>query len=104
MHILTIIALSALAVLVVGWLVVSFLAPSPRRRALEWFSATAMYVALLAFFGRQLHVAIAGEAWIRTFAFGFLVVVFGIGLTISTVRTIGGLAGRGGADTSGATH
>jgi hypothetical protein len=104
LHILTIIALSALAVLVVCWITVSFLAPSPRRRALEWLSATAMYVALLAFFGRQLHTAIVGEAWIRTFAFGFLVFVFGIGFTISTVRTIGGLAGRGHAGDSGATH
>ena len=104
MHILTVVALSALAVLVVTWLAVSFLAPSPRRRALEWLSATAMYVALLAFFGRQLHAAIVGEAWIRTFAFGFLVAVFGIGLGISTARTIRALAGRTDGGESSTTH
>lgn len=104
MHILTVVALSALAVLVLAWLAVSFMAPSPRRRTLEWLGATAMYIALLAFFGRQLHAAIAGEAWIRTFAFGFLVAVFGIGLGISTARTLRALAGRAGAGESGATH
>ena len=103
MHILTIVALSALAVLVVSWLVVSFLAPSPRRRMLEWLAATAMYVALLAFFGRQLQSAIVGEAWIRTFAFGFLVAVFSIGFAISCVRTLGAAASRGGSESS-ATH
>jgi hypothetical protein len=104
LHILTVVALSALAVLVVTWLVVSFLAPSPRRRLLEWLAATAMYVALLAFFGRQLHTAIAGEAWIRTFAFGFLVAVFSIGFAISVVRTIRALLRPSGPSESGATH
>ena len=104
MHILTIVALSALAVLVGCWLVVSFLAPSPSRRVLEWLAATAMYVALLAFFGRQLHTAIVGEAWIRTFAFGLLVAVFAIGLGISSARTIRALAGGSGGGESGATH
>lgn len=104
MHILTVVALSALAVLVGCWLAVSFLAPSPRRRVIEWLAATAMYVALLAFFGRQLHTAIAGEAWIRTFAFGLLVAVFAIGLGISSARTIRALAGGSGGGESGATH
>lgn len=104
MHILTVVALAALAVLVVAWLAVSLLAPSPRRRAIEWLAATALYVALLAFFGRQLYEAIAGEAWIRTFAFGFLVAVFGIGFGISTARTIRALAGRAGDGEPGATH
>lgn len=103
MQILTVVALSALAVLVMCWLVVSFLKPSPRRRMLEWLAATAMYVALLAFFGRQLQSAIVGEAWIRTFAFGFLVAVFSIGFTISSVRTLGALTSRSGGESS-ATH
>ena len=36
----------AVAVLVVGWLVVSFSGPGPRRAVIEWLSASAMYLAL----------------------------------------------------------
>ena len=37
-----IIGVAALAVVVVGWLVVSFSSPGPRRVLVEWISATAL--------------------------------------------------------------
>lgn len=104
MHILSVIALAGLAVLVVVWLVVSFLSPTPRRRVFEWIAATAMYVTLLAFFSRQLHDAIGDGSWVRMFAFGFLVTIFGIGLAISSVRTIRAMIGGGDGAHAGATH
>jgi hypothetical protein len=104
LHILNVVALGALAVLVIAWLAVSFLSPGARRRPLEWIAATAMYVALLAFFSRQLLDAVADDSLVRMFAFGFLVTVFGLGLVISTWRTVAALAGRAGSAGTGATH
>jgi len=104
LHILSMIALGGLAFLVIAWLVVSFLSPGAGRRKLEWLAATAMYVTLLAFFSRQLHDAIVDDSLARMFAFGFLVVIFGLGLVISSVRTIGALTGRSGPAKSSATH
>ena len=36
----------AVALLVAGWLIVSFSPPGPRRAIVEWLSASAMYLAL----------------------------------------------------------
>lgn len=98
------VALGGLGVLVVTWLVVSFLSPSPARRRLEWIATTAMYVTLLAFFSRQLHDAVVDDSLVRMFAFGLLVVIFGLGFAISGVRLVGALAGRGASAKSSATH
>jgi hypothetical protein len=95
---------SALGVVVLGWLVVSFLAPGAQRRKIEWIGATGLYVVLLGLFSNGLRGAIADDSWLRMFAFGFLVVIFGLGLVISSVRTIGALLGRGGSAGAGATH
>jgi hypothetical protein len=104
LHILSLIALGGLAFLVIAWLVVSFLSPGAGRRKLEWLAATSMYVTLLAFFSRQLHDAIVDDSLARMFAFGFLVVIFALGLVISAARTIRALSGRGDAGKASATH
>jgi hypothetical protein len=96
---------TALAVVVLGWLLVSFLSPNARRRRIEWLAATGLYVVLLGLFSNGLRGAIADDSLLRMFAFGFLTLIFGIGLVISSVRTIGALLGRGGSGGgAGATH
>jgi len=89
-----IIAAVAVAVLVVGWLVVSFSPPSPRRTVIEWLSATAMYVALLALFVNLVLRAIAEDSTVALVAFGFLSVLFGGGLLVSAYQTVAALRGR----------
>jgi hypothetical protein len=95
---------TALGVVVLGWLVVSFLRPDAQRRKFEWLAATGLYVVLLGLFSNGLRGAIADDSLVRTFAFGFLVVIFGTGLVISSVRTIGALLGKGGSGGAGAAH
>lgn len=104
MHPLTLIALGGLAVLVLSWLIVSFLSPSPARRRLEWIGATSMYVTLLAFFSRQLHDAVGDDSLVRMFAFGFLVTIFGLGFLISIAKLLAALGGRGADAKPSATH
>jgi hypothetical protein len=89
---------SAAAVLVVGWLVVSFSEPSPRRTFVEWLSATAMYVALLTLFVHLVLRAVAEDSTLGQAAFGFLCVFFGGGLLVTVYRTVAAL--RGGSKTS----
>jgi protein-S-isoprenylcysteine O-methyltransferase Ste14 len=95
---------TALGVVVLGWLVVSFLSPNAQRRKVEWIAATGLYVVLFGLFSNGLRSALADDSLVRTFAFGFLVVIFGSGLAISTVRTIGALLGKAGSGGAGATH
>jgi len=84
----------ALGILIVGWLVVSFSAPSPRRTVIEWFSATAMYVAILSIFVGLLRKAMASDSTVALVAFGFLCALFGGGLLVSIYQTIASTRGR----------
>jgi hypothetical protein len=95
---------AAAAVLVVGWLVVSFSAPGPRRAVIEWLSASAMYLALSMLFWNLILKAWASGNHFALVAFGFLGLMFGMGLCVAlfnTLRTLRG--GAEGADAS-ATH
>ncbi len=85
---------AGLAVLLVGWLVVSFSEPGPRRTRLEWISTSGMYLALAMLFLNLTLRARDAESTAAAVAFGFLFVVFGGGLAISCVQTL--LAFRGG--------
>lgn len=104
MHVLATIAIAAVAVVVIGWLAVSFLNPGAQRRRIEWIAATALYVALLAFFLNLLRRSIADDSLPGMIAFGFLAFMFACGFLVSTVRLVRVLAGRTTASKASATH
>ncbi len=85
----------ALAVLVVGWLVVSFSASSRKRTVVEWISATAMYAVLSMLFLHLVRDAIEDDSTVRLVAFGFLCVLFAGGLVVSLYQTIAASKGDG---------
>ena len=89
-----VIGFGALGLLVLGWFVVSFSAPGPRRSVIEWLSATMMYVALLALFVNLVLRALAADNTFALVAFGFLCAFFSAGLVVSVFNT--GLSLRGG--------
>ena len=97
---LTLVGGGAVAVLVVGWLVVSFSDPGPRRTVIEWLSASAMYTALLTLFLHLSHRAGESGNTFALVAFVFLAVLFGGGLLVSLYRTIAATRGQDGAGTS----
>ncbi len=76
-------------------LLVSFSEPGPRRDVLEWLGATAMYVALLALFLNLISTAREAGNILALVAFGFLAVLFGIGLVVSLVNTVRSRQGLG---------
>jgi predicted membrane-bound spermidine synthase len=77
----------ALAVLVAGWLAVSFSAPGRRRTIIEWISATAMYAVLLVLFVHLVRDAIEDDSTVRLVAFGFLCLLFAGGVLVSLYQT-----------------
>ena len=104
MNVISMIAIGAVSVVAIGWLAVSFLAPSPQRRKIEWLSATALYVALLSFFINLILRSLAGNSKAGVIGFGFLAGMFSIGLVIASVKTIGALRGSSPSKQSSATH
>ena len=95
MHVLSMIAIGAAAVVAIGWLAVSFLGPTAQRRRIEWVAATALYVALLAVFMKLVRNSIASDNEAGMVAFGFLAAMFAAGLLLSLWKTVGALRGRG---------
>jgi hypothetical protein len=90
-----IIGVAALAVVGVGWLVVSFSSPSPRRVLVEWISAAALYLALCMLF---LHLTLrswASGGAVGPWAFGFLCAVFASGAVVSLVNAVRSIRGEG---------
>ena len=88
----------ALAVVVLGWLLISFLAAGATRSMLSWIATSALYVFLVSLF-----LSLTLEAWADgknavVFAFGFLCVLFGSGLLVSLAKTVGQI--RTGASSS----
>ena len=90
----------ALAVLVAGWLVVSFSAPGRRRTVLEWISTTAMYAVLFLLFVHLVRDAIEDDSSVRLVAFGFLCVLFGGGVIVSLFQTFAASRGDGDSGSS----
>jgi protein-S-isoprenylcysteine O-methyltransferase Ste14 len=80
---------AGLAVVVVGWLVVSFTRPDPRRERVEWVAACGLYVALLMFFLHLVQRALASDSTLALVAFGILAVLFAVGLLVCLVYTLG---------------
>jgi hypothetical protein len=93
----------AVALLVLLWIAVSFMAPGRRRETLEWTGAMSMYVALLMLFTNLVLRARAGDSTLGLVAFGFLWIVFAGGLLVSLVNTLRSLRGLGKEQVS-ATH
>jgi hypothetical protein len=87
-------------VLVLLWLLVSFSEPGPRRDVLEWLGACAMYTALLALFFTLSNAARESDNTLALVAFGFLALVFGIGLIVSLVSTLRSRRGLGKSQSS----
>lgn len=90
----------ALAVLVVGWLVVSFSEPGRNRTVVEWLSATAMYAVLFLLFVHLVRDAIEDGSTVRLVAFGFLCVLFAGGLVVGLYQTFAASKGEGDSGSS----
>jgi len=101
---LKLIGWGAAAVLVVGWLVVSFTAPGPRRAVIEWLSASAMYLALSMLFWNLILGAWGSGSHFALVAFGFLGLMFGMGLCVALYNTLRVLRGGVGGAAVSATH
>ncbi|MDH3283965.1 MAG: hypothetical protein OEQ13_04430 [Acidobacteriota bacterium] len=84
---IAIIGIAALAVLAVGWIIVSVSSPGRRRTLIEWVAAAALYVFLLTIFARGLRWALEADSTAGLIGFGFLCVFFGAGLILSLVAT-----------------
>jgi hypothetical protein len=94
---LKIVGFSSLALLVIGWLAVSFLPPGRIRSRVAWVAVTCMYLALLCLFANLFQNALREESMLGMIAFGFLGVIFIGGVVVSAFKTVGELIGRGSA-------
>lgn len=93
--VLKMVGFSSLSLLVIGWLVVSFLAPGKARSRLSWVAACFMYLALLCLFTNLFQEAFRAESLLGMIAFGFLGAIFVGGVLVSTVKTVGQFIDRG---------
>jgi glucose uptake protein GlcU len=89
-----IVGFSAVALVVIGWLVVSFSKPGAARARAAWLSATALYVALGTLFTSLFVRARQGGSLAGTIVFGFLMAVFAAGLVLAAVRSVASFAAR----------
>jgi len=95
------IASVAAGLLVAGWISVSFLSPSRLRVALEWLSALAMYLALIAL---MVHAYTRAESLAGTILFGFLIAMFSAGFLVALRLFVRDLSGVGAGPGTDATH
>jgi hypothetical protein len=89
-----VIGVSGLIVLVLGWLIVSFSAPGPRRERIEWIAACGMYLTLLSLFTHLSLRALERGSMAALVAFGFLVLFFTAGFFVCLSQTLAALRGR----------
>jgi hypothetical protein len=80
---------AGLAVVVVGWLVVSFSQPGARRERVEWVTACGLYVTLLMLFVHLVRKALVSDSTLALLAFGFLALFFATGLLVCLAYTVG---------------
>lgn len=94
------VALVGVAILVPGWILAVVLKPGPARDKVGWVGATALYLALSAFFlGHCLRFWEEGR-WALLIPIGFLAFMFSVGLLVSSYRTIAQFVGRTSASQS----
>ncbi len=80
--------------LILSWLAISFMAPSSRRSVVEWFSATSMYLLLVSLFVHMVGGALESGNNVALGGFGFLCVLFGSGLVVSTFHAFSAMSGK----------
>ncbi len=97
MNLVAIVGYSAVAVAVIGWLIVSFSGPGPQRSLAEWVSTAAIYLALSSLFAHLVHRAWLADSTAGLIGFGLLLVIFAGGLLVSLSHTVLELRGRGGS-------
>ena len=90
---LAMVACGAGGVLVLSWLIISFLAPSSGRTVIEWIAATSMYLLLCTIFANLVSSALESGNSAALVAFGFLCALFGSGLAVSIAQTFMALGG-----------
>ena len=100
---LQVVGITAAAVLVIGWLVVSFQRPGLARSRVAWIAASAMYLAFVAFFVNLFQRAQEASSTAGMVAFGFLAAMFVGGLLVSTWKTVVAFR-KGSAGGQHATH
>ena len=93
MSLLGIVGFGAVGVVVVAWLIVSFSQPSPRRTIVEWVATVGMYVALFSLFVNLSLNARAADNTFALVAFGFLVLLFSVGLGMAVVQLVKAIGG-----------
>src|SRR5262245_21888558 len=95
---------TGVAVVVVAWLVVSFLAPSRTRSLVEWIGACGLYLALVSLFTNLALRAQASGSTAGLVGFGLLLALFGSGFVVSLVQTALAIRSPGGSTSVNATH
>lgn len=95
---------SAVGLLVVLWLVVSFSEPGRRREVLEWLAATSLFVALSMLFLNLVLRSRETDNTLGLVAFGFLLLVFSSGGVVSLVNVFRALGESGGKSQASTTN
>ena len=91
--ILKIVGFGSVALLVLGWLIVSFLKEGAWRARLSRLSSAFHYLALVSLFTNLTQEAWEAGRWVLVVPFGFLLCVFVSGFGVSVVKFIGQLVG-----------
>lgn len=101
--ILKIVGFGSVALLVLGWLIVSFQKEGAGRARLSRLSSAFLYLALVSLFTNLTQDAWEAGRWALVVPFGFLLGVFVSGFAVSVVKFIGQLTG-GQGEGAHATH
>ena len=84
---LRIVGISAVSILAIGWLVVSFARSDSVQSRMAWIAACALYLALAVLFTNLCRRAWEAESWFVLAAFGLLLGVFVGGFAVCLVKT-----------------
>lgn len=95
---------SAVAAVVVCWLVTSLSAPGRTRLRAGWLGTVAMYVALGCLFLSLFLRARAGDSLAGMIGFGFLLALFSSGFVLASYRLLRALAGKSDGKIESATN
>ncbi|MGH0031930.1 MAG: hypothetical protein ACQGVC_19240 [Myxococcota bacterium] len=95
---------TGITLLVVGWLIVSFTKPSPRRAVFEWAATVGLYTTILSFILHGMYVALHWDPSAGRLAaiagLSLLSFLFCTGVAVSLVSFLLSLRGPGKAVTS----
>jgi len=94
------VAYGAGGVLVLSWLIISFMAQNSGRTVIEWIATTSMYLLLCVLFVHLVSRALESGNNVALVAFGFLCALFGSGLAVSIAQSLMALGGPKKAEAS----